>query len=190
MNSIKYPTSLDTKNVKFIDFVSEHKETFKKRYLLKISKVTSYIDGNKLDIFERVNPDITKKWKHLVDGAFNYSVNDEFLEKLCLYCQLMFDYYTSKQVHGFSIDATEIFINQLKLIKDKIDNIYSRSKVIDKYFNYSKSQFEYLLENGSFIPVNMSDVLKINISNSYLPKEVLILLDEAEFRDKQLEELI
>ena len=55
MNSIKYPTSLDATNLKFIDFVSEHKETFKKLYLLKISKVTSYIDGNKLETFERVN---------------------------------------------------------------------------------------------------------------------------------------
>lgn len=187
MNSIKYPTSLDATNLKFIDFVSEHKETFKKLYLLKISKVTSYIDGNKLETFERVNQNVTKKWKHLVDGTFNYSVNDEFLEKLCLYCQLMFDYYTLKQPSGLNIDATEIFVNQLKLVKEKID---CRTKVIDKYFNYSKSQFEYLLENGAFISVDMKDGLKINISNSYLPKEVLILLDEAEFRDKQLEELI
>ena len=73
---------------------------------------------------------------------------------------------------------------------ENIENKYSRSKIVDKYFNILLCREEYLLEDGRYITTDGRNISKIEIDIQVFPSCFVKRLSKTEYRDLLINEII
>ena len=167
----------------FGEFVINNREGILKRCTNTILKTTNSLSGNKVETITRYNVDIVHKWGKLININ---SLSTDFVEALCFFCEVVSLYERCKMSMSYNSVNLD---NELKLIYEKISKHRHRSKIVDKYYNYHTGKTEYLLEDGSFVPTGGVPPT-INMNYKYFPTEFLPLLDESEYRNAKIDQII
>lgn len=179
------------------EYVLDMKEIFKDN-LFTTAYYKSDTDSNSYPINKRIIKDtVTNPWMSIVSSYFkDLNLTDDFKYKICLYCELVKRYQESMSIGAITSRYVENdFINVIKLklsrLRDTLSSKKVRSKIIDKYYNYTDGKVEYLLEDGTFIEINESITKpKNDFDISLLPTEVLCIIDDTEYRNRKIEDII
>jgi hypothetical protein len=149
------------------------------------------IKGTVLEKKVSVNSEIIHKWGSIVESFFKKTnISLRVREYICLYCEIL---------HLFSQSSYFTFLNpidkinidvELNEIYNKIINGKIRSKIIDKYYNYLTGETEYLLEDGRYVPIDGDKHPILEIDLSILPTELLMIIDDVEYRNNKIDQLI
>jgi hypothetical protein len=187
MNSVKDDT--------FEEYILHNREGIKKLYLTKEYKNNTL--RGKTETKTKVDTSLIKKWMPVINNGFSgIELPEFFKDNLCLYCELIVK-YRERPLNPMSYRSTspqEISDNissELASIREKILHSGNRSKIIDKYYNYSTGKAEYLLEDGTYVPIDerlLSPTVKVDMS--VLPIELLSIVDEKEYRSEKINQLL
>jgi hypothetical protein len=168
----------------FAEFVINNKESILKRCTNTFLKSTNSISGSKVEKITRYNVDLIRKWGSAI--SIN-SLSTDFTETLCFFCEVL-SLYDERCKMSMSYNIINID-NELKLVYERISKYKHRSKIVDKYYNYHTGKTEYLLEDGSFVPTEGVPAT-INIDYRYFPTEFLPLLNESEYRNAKIDQIL
>lgn len=172
-------------NISFDDFISQYRESIRKTYFTKFYKSIESVNGNKVVEETHINDKDLIKWYSVIDPLFSHLQLDKYTKNLiCIYCEVLSCYKKSFSMMDVSIE------NELKQLVEKILPT-TRSKIIDKYYNYKTGMTEYLLEDGNYVPINESvGRAQIIITMDMLPKQLLSIVDIQEYRNQQISKII
>lgn len=140
-------------------------------------------------------PKLFTKWSQTLDSFFDLKLSNSFKENLSLYLEMIYMYKDSidafNLVNNIYPDTTEE-IDLLKILTDIKNKIIAekRLKIIDKYYNYFTGKVEYLLEDGTYIPIDEEVKNKIIEDSSILPIDVLSIIDPAEYRNQKIQKIL
>lgn len=176
--------NLTNYNETFAEFVINNKESILKRCTNKIFKTTNNLSGTKIETVTKYNVDLLRKWGIRI---YLKNLSTEFTETLCFFCEVI-SLYDERCKMNSSYNNINVD-NELQLVYEKISKHKYRSKIIDKYYNYHTGKTEYLLEDGSFVPTEGVPPT-INMDYKYFPTEFLPLLNESEYRNAKIDQII
>lgn len=174
-------------NISFDDFISQHRESIRKTYFTKFYKSIESVNGNKVVEETHINDKDLIKWYSVIDPLFSHLQLDKYTKNLiCIYCELL---HTYKKTYNINIMNVSIE-NELKQLVEKIVP-FTRSKIVDKYYNYRTGMTEYLLEDGNYVPINESvGRAEIIVTKDMLPQQILSIIDIQEYRNQQINKII
>jgi hypothetical protein len=167
------------------EFILSNKDSIKKRCTTVSNiSVNSLFEENKVIQKTVYNFEMVKKWWGFLPGH----LSKEYREILCFFCEVLYIYeqYSSSNFHNIKVNV----IDELKLILTKINNNNNRSKILGQYYNYSNNQVEYLLEDGNYVPIEPTNKPFINTDLSVFPDSFIKLIDEQEYRNIQINNII
>jgi hypothetical protein len=169
--------SLQGYNTTFEEYVLQRRDQFRRSFLNS---------GN-------INTDIIKKWIPIIDQYFGkINIAWELKVNLCLYCEILKSYQDitwspmspPRQKFEFELEA------ELKLVYETIKSKRTRSKIVDKYYNYMTNETEYLLEDGSYVAIEEKVIRPVfEMDYSVLPKELLSVINEGEYRNQKIDDI-
>ena len=177
-------------NESFTNFVKKNRDYLKSRLFQKL------INKEFNSSIEVIDPKIVNKWVTYVVSKFKFTLEQNFIERMCLYFEL-YEQYVKNPPFG----ETLLYPRLEKLMHFDLENSIcieyikklilklGRSKIIGKVYNYSNNSLEYQLEDGNYIPVSGGKNIMM-IPDSFLPVEVLILTDLNMYRDSIISEII
>lgn len=174
--------------------------TFEQFILNSKSTILTTYQRESVTIDKNTNTVIKKKyfvnldrWYPILDSHFKgFTLDEELRGIIALYCDLVSSYYDNKlKLMSSSLSASsEISLSyQLSRIFNKIPK---RSRIVDKYYNYELGISEYLLEDGSYVPMddNKSQRKLVNFDIDLIPDEILPLIDINEYRNNKIDKII
>jgi hypothetical protein len=148
-----------------------------------------------LQHIRKLSSSILNKWELIIERTIGKTshFDTDFFELIIVYLESinLFINYKKQKTMLINDFEEEFNINDIlyELHKQIISKQNKRSKILDKYFNYATSEFEFLLENGDFIPESGKKIpLKIDLT--VFPEGFLSLLDKSDLRNLKIDEII
>lgn len=173
-------------NETFAEFVLNNKEGIIKKCTTSINRSSNSLSGKKIETVTRYSYDIVNKWSKLISTG-SASLSTDFMETICFFCEVVSIYDERCRM---SMSYSDVNLDtELKLIYERILKHKHRSKIIEEYYNYHTGKTEYLLEDGSFVPTG-GGLPTINMDYKYFPTEFLPLLNESEYRNAKIDQII
>lgn len=175
------------RNISFEDFILSQRESIKKKYFTKIYKTVDSTNGQQLIEKTVLIDDELKKWHGVISTYFSkFKIDRDVRDLISLYCELCFMY---KNINNLGYKDANVGTELYNLYKKMIPN--KRSKIIDRYYNYETGTSEYLLEDGTYVPIleNLGTP-ELKISQDMLPKEILSLIDIQEYRNQKIDKIL
>lgn len=182
---------MNTQKYKINEYILGHKEQLRKMFFKEVPYVENIsIFSQKSMVKKRIefNTDISKKWEPIISSYLSDIIlSRNMINLLSAYLEIISMYesytYALSNTNGTSI------INEIKFIINKMINNPRRSKILGEYYNYNTGKIEYLLEDGSYVPVGTR--IKCDSADlSIFPKEFITLIDESEYRNIKIDEII
>ncbi len=151
-----------------------------------MDRKTVDFDGNK------INPIINSK--HYSGLLKEYTKKYSNPEMITSFITLVYEYGNENigglyQTPSKEMECENIADQLINEITIAIKNV-SRSKVIDKHYNFQSNIFEYELESGDFIPCINPEPFKHKIPDGIFPLEFLQVYDPAAYRIETIKEII
>ena len=172
------------------------------------NRISTYMNYDSFLVSKCVSNYIINKWKTIIDASLmGLRVTEEIKSYLCLYCEILELYkdyliYINNLATGYLSPVSPfIFSNSNSNLDQKISFITNalnlvfnrfnkRSKILDKYYNYATGKAEYLLEDGTYVTIDDHTKHELKIPLSDLPPELLILVDDSEYRNYKINQVI
>lgn len=181
---LKKELKMNLKRSSVDDFILENVDLIKSICTTKKTTSVNSVFENKVETKVVYNTNIINKWWQLLPD----NLSNDFREILCFYCEVLY-IYDQNYNSGYSFSKVDIKgeLNRILLDISKKNN---RSKIVDKYYNYNKNIVEYLLEDGNYIPVISKDKPIIKTDLSVFPLSFVKLIDDQEYRNMKIENII
>jgi hypothetical protein len=187
---------MNSRNSDFEDYILSNKSTLRNRFISKENVVKSSLDGDKLEIKVSINKYVLDSWSTIINTYFeDINLSKDFKDKICLYCEVL-KLYNEKPMtintnYMLNSSIKTYIPEELSKIRESILEKKIRSKIIDKYYNYTNGKVEYLLENGEYIEIKEPVVRPItNLDMSVLPIGLLSIIDDNEYRNKKIDQIL
>lgn len=176
------------------EYIIENKEKFKKYFFKEVPYVenASIFSPQKSMVKKRIdfNTDISKKWEPIINSYLSdIDLSNNMINLISAYLEIISMY----ENHCYSItnwipNGTSIK-DELRYIANKIVKSPKRSKILGEYYNYNTGNVEYLLEDGTYVQVGKK-IKTDTVDLSVFPKEFITLVDESEYRNLKIDEIL
>lgn len=191
---------MSTQKYKLGEYIISNKEQLKKFFFREIQYVenTSVFSPSKNMVKKRVvfHEEISKKWSPIIESYLsNINLSSNMVNLISAYLEIisMYESYSYTNIHlpaGTTwMPNGNLIKDEMRIISEVIKKNPKRSKILGKYYNYNTAEVEYLLEDGNYIPIG-TKVISDDLNLSIFPKEFVILLDESEYRNIQIDEIL
>jgi hypothetical protein len=171
----------------FEDYILSNKSLLRSKYTMPHIVYKNRLRNPVGSVEIKPKAEIISSWSKVVSSYFSdLNLSDGFIEKICLYCEVIKDFQELNNSLYPEYISSELIDLRKKILEKK-----SRSKIVDKYYNYTNGKVEYLLENGEYVEIEEKVIRPINdVDMSILPIELLSILDDNEYRNKKIDQII
>ena len=131
------------------------------------------------------------------------SLTKEFEMEICLYytlCSEALEFKSSmismdynNQDWFYEQNKMQILANEFTLLRNKIKDKLSKSKILGKVYNYLTNKIEYELEDGRFVVIDGDKLIPpaIELDRSVFPDIFLYMIGEiADMRENRINEIL
>lgn len=172
---------MDTENRDLDRYVAGNVDGLRKYLLTKV-----YLEPDAPGAKLLVNKEIVERWSLLLHRIISEMfLSERHKEIFCLYAELIYLWASTESISAEAEIRDSLVAPMLRYAAKRLED-RARVAITGKCYNYLTGKFEYVLEDGSHVPVDLTRRPCMPFHIEDMPACIKMLLDPAFYRSDRI----